>query len=88
MGFLAFLILGLIGGIIARLILPGKQRGGFILTLVLGVIGAMLGGWIAGLLGADVYTQFFSLPAWIAAIVGALIVTLIFNAIFRRRRRA
>lgn len=87
MGFLAFLLLGLIGGLIARAILPGKQRGGFILTLVLGVVGAMLGGWIAGLvLGPnDVYGSFFSLGGWIAAIVGALIVTLIFNALFRRR---
>jgi uncharacterized membrane protein YeaQ/YmgE (transglycosylase-associated protein family) len=87
MGFLAFLLLGLIGGLIARALLPGKQRGGFILTLVLGVLGAMLGGWLAGVLfSADVYTSFFSLVGWIAAIVGALIVTLIFNALFRRRR--
>ncbi len=87
MGFLAFLILGLIGGIIARAFLPGTQSGGFLLTLVLGVIGAMLGGWLAGaVFGADVYTSFFSLTGWIAAIVGALIVTLVVNAITSRRR--
>ena len=44
MGFIAYLILGLIAGAIAKAILPGKQGGGFIATLILGVIGAMLGG--------------------------------------------
>ena len=89
MGFLSFLILGIIAGIIARLIIPGRQKGGWVLTIILGVVGAMLGGWLAGLiLGPnDVYAQFFSLAGWIAAIVGALIVTLIFNALFNRRRR-
>jgi uncharacterized membrane protein YeaQ/YmgE (transglycosylase-associated protein family) len=47
----------------------------------------MLGGWIAGFFVADAYSSFFSLAAWIAAIVGALIVTLVFNALFNRRRR-
>ena len=46
MSFLAFLILGLIAGAIAKLILPGKQAGGWFVTLLLGVVGALLGGWI------------------------------------------
>ncbi|HEY4225865.1 MAG TPA: GlsB/YeaQ/YmgE family stress response membrane protein [Pseudolysinimonas sp.] len=87
MSFIAFLILGILAGIIARLIIPGRQRGGWLLTIILGIVGAMLGGWIAGFFSADVYTSFFSLWGWIAAIVGALIVTLIFNAIFNGRRR-
>ena len=87
MGFLSFLILGIIADIIARLIIPGRQKGGWVLTIILGIVGAMLGGWIAGFFVADAYSSFFSLAAWIAAIVGALIVTLIFNALFNRRRR-
>jgi uncharacterized membrane protein YeaQ/YmgE (transglycosylase-associated protein family) len=86
MGFFAFLILGLIAGAIARLIIPGKQRGGWILTLILGVVGAMLGGWIAGFFVADAYSNFWSIPAWIAAIVGALIVTIIYNLLASRRK--
>ncbi|HEU4667348.1 MAG TPA: GlsB/YeaQ/YmgE family stress response membrane protein, partial [Arthrobacter sp.] len=50
MGFLAFLILGLIAGAIAKAILPGRQGGGWIITLVLGVVGALLGGWIGGMI--------------------------------------
>lgn len=87
MGFIAFLILGIIAGIIAKLIIPGKQRGGWFITILLGVLGAMLGGWIAGLLGIDVYNEFWSLPAWIAAIGGAIIVLLVYGAVFGRRRR-
>ena len=45
MGFFAFLILGLIAGAIAKAILPGRQGGGILITLLLGVVGALLGGW-------------------------------------------
>lgn len=88
MSFIAFLILGIIAGVIAKLILPGRQGGGWLITIILGIVGAMLGGWIAGLFGADVYNDFFSIPAWIAAIGGAIIVLLIYGAIAGRRRRA
>ena len=50
MSFIAFLILGLIAGAIAKLILPGRQGGGWFVTLLLGVVGALLGGWLGGLL--------------------------------------
>ncbi len=44
--FFGFLLLGLIAGAIAKLILPGKQGGGWLITLVLGVVGALLGGFL------------------------------------------
>lgn len=50
MGFLGFLLLGLIAGAIAKLILPGKQGGGWFITLLLGVVGALLGGWLGSVL--------------------------------------
>ena len=49
MGFLGFLLLGLIAGAIARAILPGKQKGGWFVTLLIGVVGALLGGWLGSL---------------------------------------
>lgn len=88
MGFLAFLILGILAGAIAKLILPGKQGGGWILTLILGIVGAMVGGWIAGLFGIDVYNNFWAWEAWIAAIGGSIVVLLIWGLIFGRRRKA
>jgi uncharacterized membrane protein YeaQ/YmgE (transglycosylase-associated protein family) len=86
MGFLAFLILGLIAGAIARVVLPGKQPGGFFVTLILGVLGAMLGGWLGGLLFDVSFDEFWSWSTWLFAIIGAIIVILIAQAIFGRSR--
>lgn len=87
MGFLAFLLLGLIAGAIAKLILPGKQGGGWIATLVLGVIGALLGGWIGGAVFGVGYDGFFSIESWLIAIVGALVVLVIWGFITKRSGR-
>lgn len=81
MGFLGFLLLGLIAGAIAKLILPGKQGGGWISTLILGVIGALLGGWLGGLIFNVNLGGFFELRSWLLAIVGALIVLIIWGFI-------
>ena len=81
MGFLAFLLLGLIAGAIAKAILPGRQGGGWIATLLLGVVGAMLGGWLGSVLfGADM-NAFWSLESWLLAIGGSIIVLLIYHAV-------
>jgi uncharacterized membrane protein YeaQ/YmgE (transglycosylase-associated protein family) len=88
MGFFAFLILGLIAGAIAKLILPGKQRGGWFVTLLLGVVGAMLGGWLGGLLFNVGVDSFFSLSTWLLAIGGSLLVLVIYGALTGRRSKA
>lgn len=84
MGFLAFLLLGLIAGAIAKLILPGKQGGGWIATLILGVVGAILGGWLGGLIFGVGINEFWSLSTWALAIGGAIIVLLIYGLIVGR----
>jgi uncharacterized membrane protein YeaQ/YmgE (transglycosylase-associated protein family) len=86
MGFFGFLLLGLIAGAIAKLILPGKNGGGWIITLVLGVVGAILGGWIGGLIFGEGLEEFFSIQTWVLAIVGSLIVLVIYGAITGRRK--
>ncbi|MDI3210755.1 GlsB/YeaQ/YmgE family stress response membrane protein [Arthrobacter sp. AL12] len=87
MGFIAFLILGLIAGAIAKAILPGKQGGGIFITLLLGVVGALLGGWIGGLLFGTGINEFFSLSTWLLAIGGAVIVLLVYGMITKRSVR-
>ncbi|MFJ5692566.1 GlsB/YeaQ/YmgE family stress response membrane protein [Arthrobacter sp. NPDC093125] len=87
MGFLAFLILGLIAGAIAKAILPGRQGGGLLMTLVLGVVGALLGGWIGSALFGVGINEFFSLSTWLLAIGGAIIVLLIYGMVTRRSVR-
>lgn len=88
MGFLGFLLLGLIAGAIAKLILPGKQGGGWIATLLLGVVGALLGGWLGSLLFNVELGEFFAIETWLLAIGGSIIVLLIWGLITRGSRRA
>ncbi|MGC5170533.1 GlsB/YeaQ/YmgE family stress response membrane protein [Micromonospora sp. DT81.3] len=85
MSFLGFLLLGLIAGAIAKLILPGKQGGGWLITLLLGVVGALLGGWLGSVLFGTGLENFFDLSTWLLAIGGAIIVLLIYGLIVNRR---
>ncbi|MGI6877219.1 GlsB/YeaQ/YmgE family stress response membrane protein [Microbacterium sp. gxy059] len=79
MGFIGFLLLGLIAGAIAKLILPGRQGGGWFVTLLLGVVGAMVGGWLGGVIFDVGLDSFFSLSTWLLAIGGSLVVLLIWG---------
>ena len=89
MGIIAFIILGAIAGAIAKAILPGDDPGGFIVTTIIGIIGALLGGFIASaLFGADPLDEFFDISTWLTAIVGAIILLLIYRAVMGRRRTA
>lgn len=85
MGIIAFLILGLIAGAIAKAILPGRQGGGILITMLLGVVGALLGGWIGSAIFNVGLANFWSLQTWIVAIIGSLIVLGIYGAVVRRR---
>lgn len=85
MGFLGWIILGLLAGAIAKAILPGRQGGGWIATLLLGVVGALVGGWLGSVLfDADIST-FFSIQTWLLAIGGSLVVLLIWGFFTRKK---
>lgn len=79
MGIISWIIFGLIAGIIAKLILPGKDPGGCIITSLLGIVGAVVGGWFGTLFGWGKVDS-FSLGSFGVAIVGAIIVLLIYRA--------
>ena len=86
MSIIAWIFLGLFAGLIAKAIMPGAERIGIIITTVLGVVGAMLGGFLATALGfGDPVDEFFDISTWLAAIVGAMIVLFVWNAISNRR---
>lgn len=85
MGFFGFLLLGLIAGAIAKLILPGKQGGGWFITLLLGVVGAFLGGWLGSLIFKTGLQDFFSIQTWLLAIGGSLIVLLVYGMLNKKR---
>ena len=71
---------------IAKRIMPGAERVGIILTTLLGIVGALLGGFLATALGfGDPIDEFFDISTWLAAIIGALIVLFAWNALSGRR---
>ncbi|HET9325100.1 MAG TPA: GlsB/YeaQ/YmgE family stress response membrane protein [Gaiellaceae bacterium] len=86
MGIIAFIILGLLAGLIAKAIMPGDDPGGLIVTTIIGVVGAILGGFLAGVLfNADPMDEFFDISTWLTAIVGALILLGIYRMVVSRR---
>jgi len=88
-GIIGWIILGLLAGIIAKAILPGDQPGGIIITALIGIIGAIVAGFIAKALGfGDPIDAFFDLSTWIAAIIGAMLLLGIWGALAGRGRRS
>ncbi len=85
MGFLGWIVLGLIAGAIAKALMPGEQGGGWLATLLLGVVGALVGGWIGSALFHVGLNEFWSLSTWLLAIVGSLVVLFIWGLITKRR---
>ena len=86
MGIIAFIILGLLAGIIAKAMLPGEDPGGVIVTAIIGIVGALLGGFIAGaIFDADPLDEFFDISTWLTAIVGAIVLLLIYRLLAGRR---
>ena len=87
MGIIALLILGLLAGAIAKALLPGDDPGGFIVTMIIGVAGALLGGFLAAaLFNAKPMDEFFDLSTWLTAIVGSIILLLIYRMVAGRGR--
>jgi uncharacterized membrane protein YeaQ/YmgE (transglycosylase-associated protein family) len=88
MGIIAWIILGLVAGLLANVLVPGRRSEGLILTCVIGIVGALLGGWVATkLFHVHSLHGFFNLSTWITAIVGAAVLLLIYHLITGRSSR-
>jgi uncharacterized membrane protein YeaQ/YmgE (transglycosylase-associated protein family) len=88
MGIIGWIILGLLAGLIAKAILPGEDPGGIIVTTIIGILGALGGGFIAQAIGfGDPIDEFFDFSTWLAAIIGAIVLLLIWRAVSGERRR-
>ena len=70
MGIISWVVFGLIAGILAKWIMPGKDGGGFFMTIILGVVGAVVGGWISTYFGS-----------FVVAVIGAIVVLFIYRKI-------
>jgi uncharacterized membrane protein YeaQ/YmgE (transglycosylase-associated protein family) len=82
MGIIAWIVLGLVAGLIANMLIPGRRQQGLIITCLIGVAGALLGGWLATkLFHIHSLQGFFNLSTWLTAIVGAAILLLAYHLI-------
>jgi uncharacterized membrane protein YeaQ/YmgE (transglycosylase-associated protein family) len=85
MGIIAFIVLGLLAGLIAKALLPGDDPGGFIVTAVIGVAGALLGGFIAAaLFDAHPLDEFFDISTWLTAIAGSALLLIAYRLVVDR----
>jgi uncharacterized membrane protein YeaQ/YmgE (transglycosylase-associated protein family) len=82
MAILSWIVFGLVIGVIAKLLMPGKDPGGFIVTILLGVAGALIGGFIGRAMG--LYTAGQS-AGWIMSVLGAIILLALYRMMVRRR---
>lgn len=86
MGIIGWIAIGAVAGIIAKALYPGAEDMGIFLTILLGIGGALLGGFAAWLVGAgDPIDEFFDISTWIASIIGAFVILAVYSALGGRR---
>ena len=82
MGILSLILFGLVVGIIAKLLMPGRDPGGFIVTILLGIAGALLGGFVGRAMG---FYGPGEAAGWIMSILGAILLLVLYRMMVRRR---
>ncbi|MGI6656973.1 MAG: GlsB/YeaQ/YmgE family stress response membrane protein [Desulfobulbus sp.] len=78
MGFLSWIVFGLIAGVLAKWIMPGKDPGGLVVTILLGMAGAFVGGSISSFFGLGSFTG-FNLGSLVIAVAGALLLLFVYR---------
>ena len=86
MGLIAWIVLGLIAGAIAKALMPGRDPGGCIITIIIGIVGALLGGFLATLLGFGGLAGGLDWRNLIIAIIGSVVLLAIWRMLRGRRR--
>jgi uncharacterized membrane protein YeaQ/YmgE (transglycosylase-associated protein family) len=88
MTLVSWIILGLVAGAIAKFLLPGKDPGGLVGTTFIGILGALVGGWLsAKILHHPITKNFYDLPTWGAAVGGSLVLLIAYRLLFGDSRR-
>ena len=83
MGIITWIIFGLIAGAIAKMIMPGNQGMGWLMTIILGIVGAFVGGWVGSLIGWGTVND-FDFKSMLLAVVGALLVLWIYGMVTKK----
>lgn len=84
MGILSWIIFGLIAGAVAKLVMPGRDPGGCLITILLGIAGAVVGGFLYGLLTGQQQIMQFNIGSFLVAIAGAILLLIIYRAVVSR----
>ncbi|WP_250461682.1 GlsB/YeaQ/YmgE family stress response membrane protein [Microbulbifer litoralis] len=84
MGIFSWIILGLIAGALAKWVMPGPDPGGWIVTIVIGIVGAFIGGWLGSLVGIGGPVTGFGIGDIVTATIGAIIFLFIYRMLKRR----
>jgi uncharacterized membrane protein YeaQ/YmgE (transglycosylase-associated protein family) len=85
MSILAWIVLGLIAGIVAKALVPGRDPGGCIITIVIGIVGALIGGWLSTLLGFGGLAGGLDLRNLVIATLGAIVLLVLWRLLTGRR---
>jgi uncharacterized membrane protein YeaQ/YmgE (transglycosylase-associated protein family) len=83
MSWLVWIALGFVAGLIAKFIMPGRDPGGFIVTIVLGIVGALVGGFVSTKLGYGEVTG-FNVPSLVIAVLGSILLLIIYRMLKRQ----
>lgn len=83
MGWISWIVVGIIAGLLAKWIMPGDQKAGLILTMLLGIIGGVVGGWVTSLLGWATMDG-FSLTSILVATAGAILVLVVYGFVRKK----
>ena len=86
MGIFSWIIVGLIAGVLAKWIMPGEQKAGFFVTMALGIVGGLLGGFVMSLITGEGVTD-FNLTTLLVATAGALVVLVAYGFLRKGARR-
>jgi uncharacterized membrane protein YeaQ/YmgE (transglycosylase-associated protein family) len=82
MGIIAWIVFGLLAGLVAKLLMPGRDPGGFIITILLGIAGALVGGFIASALGLGKISG-FNLGSFVVAVLGSILLLIAYRVLRR-----
>lgn len=83
MNIIIWIALGLVAGVLGKMIMPGKDPGGWVITILLGIAGAFVGGWLGSLMGVGT-TGGFSISSVITATVGAIVLLFIYRVVKKK----
>lgn len=83
--FLGWILIGLVAGILGKVVMPGKDPGGFIVTILIGIAGALLAGYLAPMMGLNINGVWWH--TYLAATVGAIVLLALYRVVMTRRGR-